>query len=202
MNRGYRGRRAFLATTLKAAGGFAWSPAFLRQASARPGIPYGVSSGDVTRDRAIIWSRTDRPARMLVEWSTTESFQNAHRVRGPATGEPSGTPRVSISPGCRPINASSIACSSRISPNRAASACLTAAVFSPHGQPLATSRWHGRQTPSGRAGVSTRNSAACGCTTRSVARSPTCSFTAATRSTRTRRSPTRFRSRTEPCGRT
>ena len=90
INRGDRGRRAFLATTLKAAGGFAWSPAFLRQAAARPGIPYGVSSGDVSRDRAIIWSRTDRPARMLVEWSTTESFQNAHRVRGPSAGEPSG----------------------------------------------------------------------------------------------------------------
>jgi len=97
MNRGYRGRRAFLATTLKAAGAFAYSPAFLRQAAARPGIPYGVSSGDVTRDRAIIWSRTDRPARMLVEWSTTESFQNAHRVRGPSTAEPSGfTARVDL----------------------------------------------------------------------------------------------------------
>jgi len=97
MNRGYRGRRAFLATTLKAAGGFAYSAAFLRQAAARPGIPYGVSSGDVTRDRAIIWSRTDRPARMLVEWSTTESFQNAHRVRGPSTAEPSGfTARVDL----------------------------------------------------------------------------------------------------------
>src|SRR6187200_2286795 len=98
MNRGYRGRRAFLATTLKAAGAFAYSPAFLRQAAARPGIPYGVSSGDVTRDRAIVWSRTDRPARMLVEWSTTESMQNARRVRGPQTTEAAGyTARVDLS---------------------------------------------------------------------------------------------------------
>ena len=57
---------------------------FVRQDASRPGIPYGAASGDVTRDRAIIWSRTDRPARMLVEWSTTESFQSARRVRGPA----------------------------------------------------------------------------------------------------------------------
>jgi alkaline phosphatase D len=78
-------RRTFLSTTLKAAGGFALGPALIRQDAARPGIPYGTAAGDVTRDRAIIWSRTDRPARMLVEWSTTESFQNVRRVRGPAT---------------------------------------------------------------------------------------------------------------------
>src|SRR5688572_5077111 len=80
-------RRTFLSTTLWAAGGFAWGPAFIRQDRARPGIPYGVSSGDVTRDRAVIWSRTDRPARMLVEWSTTESFQNVRRLRGPAASD-------------------------------------------------------------------------------------------------------------------
>lgn len=98
-------RRIFLSTTLKAAGGFAFAPPFIRQDSARPGIPYGVSAGDVTRDRAIIWSRTDRPARMLVEWSTTESFQNVRRVRGPATTDTAGyTARVDltgISPGQR-----------------------------------------------------------------------------------------------------
>ncbi|RPI56725.1 MAG: alkaline phosphatase [Acidobacteria bacterium] len=104
MNRSYRSRRTFLSTTAKAAGGFAlaWpaaarSAAFLRQDASRPGIPYGVASGDVTRERAIIWSRTDRPARMLVEWSTTESFQNVRRVRGPATDESAGyTARVDV----------------------------------------------------------------------------------------------------------
>ena len=80
-------RRTFLSTTLRAAGGFALGPAFVRQDRARPAIPYGVSSGDVTRDRAVIWSRTDRPARMLVEWSTTESFQNVRRLRGPTTND-------------------------------------------------------------------------------------------------------------------
>ena len=30
-------------------------------------MPYGVQAGDVRFDRAIIWSRADRPARMWVE---------------------------------------------------------------------------------------------------------------------------------------
>src|SRR5829696_5112069 len=93
-----RSRRTFLSTTLKAAGGFAMAPALIRAQAARPGIPYGPSTGDVTRDRAIVWSRTDRPARMLVEWSTTESFQNARRVRGPQTTSAAGyTARVDLS---------------------------------------------------------------------------------------------------------
>jgi alkaline phosphatase D len=90
-------RRTFLSTTLKATGGFALAPALLRQGAARPDIPYGTSSGDVTRDRAIVWSRTDRPARMLVDWSTTESFQNVRRVRGPQATNASGyTARVDL----------------------------------------------------------------------------------------------------------
>ncbi len=92
-----KSRRTFLSTSLKAAGGFAFAPAFIRQTNARPGVPYGAATGDVTRDRAIVWSRTDRPARILVEWSTTESFQNARRVRGPQTTDASGyTARVDL----------------------------------------------------------------------------------------------------------
>jgi len=53
----------------------------------RPLITHGIASGDVSFDSAVIWSRADRRARMLVEWSTTESFANARRVRGPWTGE-------------------------------------------------------------------------------------------------------------------
>ena len=90
-------RRTFLSTTLKAAGGYALAPALIRQDAARPGIPFGTASGDVTRDRAIIWSRTDRPSRMLVEWSTTDSFQNVRRVRGPQTTDATGyTARVDV----------------------------------------------------------------------------------------------------------
>jgi alkaline phosphatase D len=53
----------------------------------RPQVTHGVASGDVSFDSAIVWSRASRRARMLVEWATTESFQNARRVRGPWTGE-------------------------------------------------------------------------------------------------------------------
>lgn len=60
------------------------APAVVRSDKLRPAIAQGVASGDVTANSAILWSRTDRPAEMLVEWSTTESFKTRHRVRGPA----------------------------------------------------------------------------------------------------------------------
>lgn len=72
---------------LAGAGALAAAPAFPRPAlslaNRRPQIPYGVQSGDVAADRAIVWSRADRSATMVVEWSTTESFKNARRVVGP-----------------------------------------------------------------------------------------------------------------------
>ncbi|MDB5318942.1 MAG: alkaline phosphatase [Phycisphaerales bacterium] len=49
----------------------------------RPVITGGVASGDVTADSAIIWSATDRGARMHVEWDTTDSFKSPTRVIGP-----------------------------------------------------------------------------------------------------------------------
>lgn len=52
----------------------------------RPGIPNGIASGDVTTDSAVIWSRTDRAARMVVEWDTKESFGDIRRQVGPVTG--------------------------------------------------------------------------------------------------------------------
>lgn len=51
----------------------------------RPTLPDGVASGDVTTDSAIVWSRTDRPARMVVEWSTSDRFTDIQRVVGPVT---------------------------------------------------------------------------------------------------------------------
>jgi len=50
----------------------------------RPAMPYDVQSGNVAADRAVVWSRTDRPARMLVEYSTTASFRDARRIVGSA----------------------------------------------------------------------------------------------------------------------
>jgi alkaline phosphatase D len=46
-------------------------------------MPQGVGAGDVTQNRAMIWSRADRPARMFVEYDTSERFTNPRRVPGP-----------------------------------------------------------------------------------------------------------------------
>jgi alkaline phosphatase D len=54
------------------------------QSDARPPIPFGVQSGDVTPDGAVIWSATDRPARLIVEYATGEGFGDVRRVVGPA----------------------------------------------------------------------------------------------------------------------
>lgn len=45
------------------------------QRRSRPQTSWGVQSGDVTADAGNIWSKTDRPARMLVEIAATESFR-------------------------------------------------------------------------------------------------------------------------------
>ena len=55
-------------------------PAIVR--ADRPRIPNGVASGDVTPSSALIWSRTDRPARMLVNWWTSHRG-SMRRLRGP-----------------------------------------------------------------------------------------------------------------------
>jgi alkaline phosphatase D len=73
------------------------APAAVTPDAARPALPYGVQSGDVTRDRAIVWGRADRPARMVVEWSTSDAFRDARRVLGPATLDESDfTARVEL----------------------------------------------------------------------------------------------------------
>jgi alkaline phosphatase D len=76
------GRRRFMATLTAGAAAFGRAPAIVQQN--RPTIPFGVSSGDVNGDRALVWSRCDRLARMRVEWSTTEAFANVQRVIAPS----------------------------------------------------------------------------------------------------------------------
>ncbi len=73
------------------------APALITSDRERPQIPCGVMSGDPTGGRAIIWSKTDRPARMLVEFATREDFRDAQRVPGPALWRFPITPRGSIS---------------------------------------------------------------------------------------------------------
>ena len=59
--------------------------AVIRSDSDRPAILDGVAAGDVGSDGlGVVWARTDRPSRMVVEWATTDSFQDAQRVVGPA----------------------------------------------------------------------------------------------------------------------
>jgi alkaline phosphatase D len=41
-----------------------------------------VASGDVTHDSAIVWSKTDRPATMFVEYSTKPDFRPSRRSEG------------------------------------------------------------------------------------------------------------------------
>jgi alkaline phosphatase D len=76
-------RRRFLATAaastaITAAGGIA-TPSLSRAAD-RPRITHGVQCGDVWADSAVLWARTDRPARMLAEAATTDSFKIIRRA--------------------------------------------------------------------------------------------------------------------------
>jgi alkaline phosphatase D len=93
-----RSRRRFLRHAAAAAGGALAGPAIVTAEGGRPAIPSGVAAGDVTAGRATVWSRTDRPARMVVEYATTDAFADARRVVGPAALEDSGfTARVELS---------------------------------------------------------------------------------------------------------
>jgi len=49
---------------------------FISRANDRPAITHGVQSGDVSVDSGVVWSRADRPSRMLVEIATTDSFRD------------------------------------------------------------------------------------------------------------------------------
>ena len=67
------------------------------QAGAAPQLHQGIQIGDVRADRAVIWSRADRPARLLVEYDVSERFANPVRVRGPFALETSDyTARVDL----------------------------------------------------------------------------------------------------------
>jgi alkaline phosphatase D len=53
---------------------------YLSRAADRPRITHGVQSGDVSVNAGVIWARTDRPARMLAEIATSDSFKTVHRA--------------------------------------------------------------------------------------------------------------------------
>ena len=77
---------------------FGQAPAIVTRESARPLVTDGVASTVLGEDAALVWSRADRPSRLVVEYATTESFANARRVIGTAALEGSDfTARVRLS---------------------------------------------------------------------------------------------------------
>ncbi|MBT2388164.1 alkaline phosphatase D family protein [Streptomyces sp. ISL-1] len=85
-------RRSVLRATVAASAALAL-PAFgaapALALSGRPRAAWGVQTGDVTASSGLVWVRSDRPARIIVETSATDSFRRAHRHHGPLIG--SGT---------------------------------------------------------------------------------------------------------------
>ncbi|GAA2062999.1 alkaline phosphatase D family protein [Williamsia deligens] len=70
------------------------SPGLLR---ARPTLTHGIASGDPRTDGALVWARSDTPARMIVEASPLENFALARRFVGPVlTPATDGTGRVRV----------------------------------------------------------------------------------------------------------
>ena len=53
----------------------------------QPRLPQGMQIGDVIPGQAVIWSRTDRPARMYVKYSLDSAFKNSTVVEGPIAHE-------------------------------------------------------------------------------------------------------------------
>jgi alkaline phosphatase D len=72
------------ASTLALAGLGSLAKPYLSRAADRPRIACGIQSGDVDAGSAVVWSRADRPARMRVECSTAESF---NEIFGAASGD-------------------------------------------------------------------------------------------------------------------
>ncbi len=84
-------RRGFLQVGAVSLGGVAvpsWAvaqgaPAIITSDSERPLALQGLQLGDPKAGAVMVWSRSDRPARMIVELSLDEQFRNARRIVGP-----------------------------------------------------------------------------------------------------------------------
>jgi alkaline phosphatase D len=59
------------------------APAIITSDAERPQALQGLQLGDPSNGSVIVWSRSDRPARMLVDWSYDEQFNEATRIVGP-----------------------------------------------------------------------------------------------------------------------
>jgi alkaline phosphatase D len=87
-------RRAFLKSSIASGAAlalpaFGQAPAIVTSERTRPQVLGGLQFGDVTGGRAIVWSRADRPSRLLVEYSRQPDFRDAVAVRGPIALETS-----------------------------------------------------------------------------------------------------------------
>lgn len=49
----------------------------------QPQLTQGIQFGDALQDRAIVWSRSDRPSRMIVEYSFNPNFSETKLLPGP-----------------------------------------------------------------------------------------------------------------------
>ncbi|HKB11816.1 MAG TPA: alkaline phosphatase D family protein [Vicinamibacterales bacterium] len=84
-------RRQFLKAGAATAAGVvlpAWSltrgaPAIIAAEADRPQALQGLHLGDPHDGSIVVWSRSDRSARMFVEWSYDEQFREVQRIRGP-----------------------------------------------------------------------------------------------------------------------
>jgi alkaline phosphatase D len=94
-------RRRFLTTSTATVGGalaFGRAPGIVTAQAARPAIAQGVQSGDITLGRGIVWSRTDRPARLVVRYGTTPKLTGARtRTSAPASAMADFTARIDLS---------------------------------------------------------------------------------------------------------
>ncbi len=57
-----------------------------RVRSGRPLLANGIQAGDVSGDAAVLWARSDRSARLLVDWSTTYTMDDAQPLPPLAVG--------------------------------------------------------------------------------------------------------------------
>lgn len=90
------GRGAALLGGTAAGGALLGAPAYA-QGRNRPRLTHGIQLGDPRPDGAVVWARSDRPARMVVEVARRPDFSDAEPVRGPMlTPATDGTGRVRI----------------------------------------------------------------------------------------------------------
>jgi alkaline phosphatase D len=83
-------RRRFLQATVATAAGVVLpgrtikgAPAIVVAEAERPQALQGLHFGDPANGAAVVWSRSDRPSRLLVEWSYDEQFREPRRIVGP-----------------------------------------------------------------------------------------------------------------------